>query len=554
MKTINILTILSLFLFILSGCDLTNLNENPNEPDNTVDYNFNDPLLASLLRSGVITEGDVEQRYKSLQIDFYAQTADGGDFITRNYETRDDWNKSIYSLFQSNLSSLNIIIRNLNEYGDKYKHTIAVAKIWRIYIQANAVDFFGPIPFATYKEVVENPPYTSVEASYNEFFTELTEAANMLSESSQEPIFMDGASDIIFSNDSERWRKFANSLRLRYALRLSEVNPDKCAEEAKKAISAGTMTGKGDNAYLPPKADGSWGQNYNYTMFSITWGTAINMTSTFEKLVTNIGGIDFPSNMTSKRNGLNGKTIELTAVHPDKVDPRATQMFDPGFEIGNWKGYPVGLSTTNYNSGEYDKRYFAEMGYIIKNGAAYTTRPYDLFLYEEVCFLKAEAFLRGFASGDAKTEYENGVRASFDTWGVSSYTEAYLSSTEKNEAGTSARFDDQTGDGNTALEKIITQKYIAAFPDVAMESWSDKRRLNLPRFDVLIQRYELLYDNNNRNIKDPKNFIKRVQYPSQEAQINKEEYDKGVQLLGGPDNVSTPIWWDINANYCTSAD
>ncbi|MDR2920779.1 MAG: SusD/RagB family nutrient-binding outer membrane lipoprotein [Tannerella sp.] len=554
MKTIKIYMALSFFLFMLSGCDLTDLNENPNEPDNTVDYNFNDPLLASLLRTGVITEGDVEQRYKSLQIDFYAQIADGGNFVTRNYEIRDDWNLSIYKLFQSNLASLNIIINSLSESGDRYKYTIAVAKIWRIYIQANAVDFFGPIPFASYKETVDNPPYTSVEDAYNEFFTELAEAAEMLGGSSEEPIFMDSASDIIFGNDNERWRKFANSLRLRYALRLSEVNSSKCTEEAQKAIAAGTMTGSDDNAYLPPKADGSWGQNYNYTMFSITWTTAINMTTTFEKLLTNIGGLNFPTGLVNKRNGLNGKTIELTGVHPEKVDPRATQMFDPGFEVGNWKGYPVGLSTTNYNSGEYYKNNYAEMGYIVKNGAAYITRPYDLFLYEEVCFLKAEAALRGFASGDAKSEYEKGVRASFQTWGVSDKADQYLASAEKNLAGTSANFDDQSGAGNTALEKIITQKYIAAFPDVAMESWSDKRRLNLPRFDVLIQRYELLYDNSNTNIKDPTNFIKRVQYPSQESQINEEEYNKGLQLLGGPDYVSTPIWWDKNMNYCTSAN
>lgn len=554
MKTLKIFAACSMFLFTVAGCDLTDLNVNPNEPDNNVDYNFNDPLLASLLRKGIPLEGDIEQRHKSLQIDFYAHVADGGSQAPRLYETNDEWNERIYKHVQANVSSLNIIINSLAESGDKYKHSIAVAKIWRVFVQASGTDFFGPIPFASYKEIVANPPYVSVEDTYNEFFTELTEAAEMLGESCEETIFMDAASDIYFKNDVDKWRKFANSLRLRYALRLSEVRSEKCVEEAKKAIAAGTMESRADNACMPPKADGSWGQDYNYTMFQITWGGALTMTSSFEKLVTGIGGFDFPTDLVNKRAGLKGNTVALTSVHPAKVDPRATLMFDPGYEVGNWRGLPVGVSKTLYNEGDYKRITYAEFGYIIKNGAAYKSRPYDMFLYEEVCFLKAEAAARGFVTGvDAKAEYEKGVRASFETWGVSDKADAYLASAEKNLAGTSAKYDDQEGAGNTALEKIITQKYLAAFPDVAMESWNDKRRLNLPRFDVLLERYALLYDNNNRDIKDSKNFIKRVQYPQQEVQINKEEYNKGVQLLGGQDNVASPLWWDLNKNYCTSA-
>jgi hypothetical protein len=87
-----------------------------------------------------------------------------------------------------------------------------------------------------------------------------------------------------------------------------------------------------------------------------------------------------------------------------------------------------------------------------------------------------------------------------------------------------------------------------------MEAWNDKRRLNLPRMDVAISRDPLLYSTKDDNIKDPTNFIKRVQYPQNETQINKAEYDKGVLLLGGMDNVTTPLWWDKNAKYCTSSN
>lgn len=552
MKKIKLIAACCIVLFAFFSCDLTNLNENPNEPTADVNYNMNDARLAETLRKGIAMEGDDEQRVKNLMIDFYAQVVDGGGQTMKNYFMEEDWNQRMYRRVQSNVSSLNIVIRNLSD-REEYANSIAVAKIWRVFTQASGIDFFGPIPFAAYKEAEDNPPYMSVQDAYTEFFRELAEAVALIDKGSSNTAFIDSNSDLVFKNDMQKWRKFANSLRLRYAIRLSEVDAPTCKAEAEKAIAAGVMESSADNAYLPPKANGDWGQDYNYTLFQNGWNVALNMTSSFEKLVTNIGGIDFPSNLVNQRAGFTGTPTPLSNVHPAKADPRAPIMFDPAKETGDWRSVPYGLPNSDYNAGNYRRDTYAELGYITKGGASYKNRPYDVFLYEEVCFLKAEAALRNFISGDAKAEYEKGVRASFATWGAAG-VDNYLASTDKNLAGTSANYDDQSGDGNTALEKIITQKYIAAFLDMAMESWNDKRRLNLPRFDVAIFRNELLYDNSNKNIKDPKNFIKRVQYPQQEAQINKTEYDKGVQLLGGPDNVTTPLWWDKNANYCTSAE
>src|SRR5690606_1256290 len=192
-----------------------------------------------------------------------------------------------------------------------------------------------------------------------------------------------------------------------------------------------------------PTANGGWGQDYNYTMFQITWGGPLNMTKSMEKLLTGIGGIDFPTDLINKRSG-----VEL-ASHPAKVDPRGPVMFDPAFQTGDWKGRPDGLNITNHpelTASEYESVDFSEVGFLYNGGAVYVNRPYDLFLYEEVLFLQAEAALRGYTGGDAKALYEEGVRASFATWGVSEHADAYLASTATNEAGTSANFDDNTGD------------------------------------------------------------------------------------------------------------
>ena len=557
MKTrFKILFIASLLLTgAFSACDDLVSNVNPNQPDSSVNYNFSESSLGSVFRTTIpAIEGDDEQRVKSLMVDFYAQMLDGGSFSTRYYIMNDDWNSRMFRRVQNSIANINLVLRAQEEQGDAFNHAKAVAKIWRVWCASVGVDWFGPIPLPGYSgEVVENPPYVSPEAAYAEFFTELEEANTLLSAASDNPIFSNQNYDIIFDNDVEKWRRFGNSLHLRLALRLSEVDATTCKAEAQKAINAGVMESPADNALLPPKADGSWGQNYNYTMFQITWGGPLNMSSSMEKLLSGIGGIDFPASVTNDRSGK-----ALSANHPAMVDPRGTQMFDPAFENGDWRGMPDGMDITKHpelDPTKYRSVVFAEMGFLKNNGTVRTARPYDLFLYEEVCFLKAEAAFRGFVSGlDAKTEYEKGVNASFATWGVADKADAYLSSTEKNVAGTSARFDDTSGAGNTALEKIITQKYIALFPDMSQEAWNDKRRLNLPRTDVALDRNELIWPSHSTDIKDVTNYIKRVEYPESEKTLNEVEYNKALTLLGGTDQVSTKIWWDLGKNYCTSAN
>lgn len=554
MKSYKIVAATLLLAGSFTACDLYD-NVNPNAPTAEVDYNFSESALGSVFRTSIpAIEGDDEQRVKSLMVDFYAQVLDGGNFATRYYQMNDDWNSRMFRRVQNGVANVNLVLRALDEQGESFAYAKAVAKIWRVYVASVGVDWFGPIPFPGYTgDVVENPPYISPEEAYTLFFAELDAANTALASANDNPIFRNSNYDIIFGNSTEKWRKFGNSLHLRLAMRLSETDAAKCAAEVQKALAAGVMSSPSDNAYLPPKADGSWGQNYNYTMFQITWGGPLNMTTTMEKLLTGIGGQAFPTDLTNKRGG-----VALSSVYPATVDPRGPVMFDPAFDNGDWKGRPDGLNVTKHSElvpEDYQSVKFAELGFLIKNGAPYKTRPYDLFLYEEVCFLKAEAALRGFATGlDAKVEYEKGVNASFATWGVADKATAYLASADKNAAGTSANFDDVAGAGNTALEKIITQKYLALFPDMAQEAWNDKRRLNLPRTEVARDRNELIWPTYNADVKNVANFIKRVEYPESENTINKTEYDKAVQLLGGADQVNTKIWWDKGANYCTSAN
>lgn len=525
-------------IFGLFSCsDLDKINTNPNRP--TADmYDFSRSQISTILRAGSTYDGAHRfQRVKNLHIDLYSQMLDevpSGWTNTRNYFTNDGWTIDYWNSVPSWVSSLNTII-NMGKDDPNRVNSIALSKIWRVYVQSQATDLFGVMPFPSYKTYIANPPYVSVQDQYKEFFAELDEAVKMFDPSKG---FLNSYEDMIYGGDMTKWKIFANSLRLRLALRVSEVDPALCKTQAEAAISGGVMTSVADDAKCPPSNQG-WGNDYNYTLL-FGWGETQHMTSSFEKLVTGIGGIDWPAAV-------------VATTKPAKVDPRAPVMFDPA-SSGSWKGVPPGLHPDNVNQQPNKSTEISILGvYTVGPASARKlNRKYDLLLYDEVCFLKAEAALRGFAPGNAKTEYTNGVTASFARWGVVGVSD-YLASNVKNGAGTSANFDDASGAGNTQLEKIITQKYISLFPDVSIEAWSDKRRLNLPRFDVPVYRDPATYATAPSIATDPRSFIKRVRIPASEAVNNTAEYNKGVALMGtGGDRTNTLLWWDVNSNKCTS--
>ena len=179
-SNIKILAACSFMMASMASCDLTGINDNPDKPTDDVNYNMSEPRLASTLRGGMIIDGDVEQRLKPLQIDFYSQMlVDGGGWATKNYIQNDEWNNLTWQAYLTQISSINIVIRSLMEKDkDLYANTIAFARIWRVYIHSLAADKFGPMPFPAYATVEDNPPYKSVKDIYYEYFTELDEALN----------------------------------------------------------------------------------------------------------------------------------------------------------------------------------------------------------------------------------------------------------------------------------------------------------------------------------------------------------------------------------------
>lgn len=181
--------------------------------------------------------------------------------------------------------------------------------------------------------------------------------------------------------------------------------------------------------------------------------------------------------------------------------------------------------------------------------------------------------------------YENGVKASFEYFGISQYVDSYLNSTAYNRVGTSVKFshtDEPTNmtvnyvDGytkeaktmtyqypdaskilykgkklNDQLTKVITQKYIAQTPYLALEMWSDHRRLGLPFFDIPANEttftgsdMEPYWSTASYTKGQSWNlYPQRMRYPTSLKNADPAGYNQALQLLGGEDNIMTPLWW-----------
>lgn len=516
-----------------------------------------------------------------------------------------------------------------------YKNVIQMARIWRAYLNAEVSDGFGPIPALSAFTGVP-AEYDSVEAIYGFILSELREAEAAL-DPSIDMSDMAGE-DAFYAGNINAWKKYANSLRMRYAMRISDVSHALAKTEFEDAAGKTFIATLDDMAAVQEK-DG-WGDLTG--VMSRTWN-AQPMSVTFKNLVVGLGSTEFPvpdslkSHLKSHLKNPHDYMGLYLSKHfplntndpcagfyfdgiPQYVDPRAPKLFsvvgwndgivypdyigsassvttvnlmdpsdnskpmltiDPKYTWGTWvagewndlAGLVSELTGKNYNYPSIAKQY------------RMNTMKRVFFGPWESYFLMAEAAVRGWTvPGTAKSNYENGITVSFRYHGVESEVAQYLASTDYNRVGTSVSFDHTTeaqpytvgyvdpytkenktmtytypknsiyrggSYNNDALTKIITQKYIAQVPWLPEEAWSDHRRLGLPFFEN--QAVEKDYNPLNQvplTMATAKEcrlefYPKRYRYPANIQTNNLEGYRKALELLGGADLTTTPLWWNL---------
>lgn len=519
------------------------------------------------------------------------------------------------------------------------------ARIWRAYLISEFVDNFGPYPIESF--LGENPVFNSEKDDYEFILKELKEAAAAIN-TSVLPVEAEGKCDP-FDNvkyDPVKWQKYANSLRMRLAMRLSNI--DKATAQAEFEDAAkGNKILTADDMFAVKENDG-------WDVFSGVYTRSFDdqvLSSTVANLLTNLGGIKVTeqrSDLASYVKPANYLGIKYDRHYvantdnptkqywldgmPENLDPRALKIFclpddenaenyidkyndrtakdfvlytvdENGNPIPNkdnpgeikidatrcWNGYPAGsrggwsptlaynqLVTNGYGPG-------CTLPMLGKDYCKGKSRIF--FAAWETYFLLAEASLYGWNTGTtAKEAYENGIKASFEYFGVSEYVNDYLNSTNYNRVGTSVKFDHTTEptaeqmtyvDGyskeqktvtyeyptasktlygkalNDHLTKIITQKFIAQTQYLVLEMWSDFRRLGLPFFEIPANESSMTGSDmvnvwNPNSWKDGQKwefYPQRMRYPSSLENADPEGYKQAVELLGGSDNIITPLWW-----------
>ena len=505
---------------------------------------------------------------------------------------------------------------------------IQIARIWRAYLMSELSDLFGPIPINGFQGT--NPEFSDVKTVYYYLLAELKDAVAKLDVAVTNPQGLDKL-DPVYGYNYTKWRKYANSLRLRLAMRLSEVDATKAKSEFENAASGDLLKSTADMFQISEKP--GWD---SYTGEMTREWNAHFMTGTLNTLYNGLGGVksqdQLPSSYHSYIKPANYVGLKLdqhfpastnfpTAGYwldglPYSIDPRAykTYILPGDFTNNNFNGYPswdnnaetttrilvdAAGATVKTIDAKYNWNAYPGGDWGVK-GARNQVRLFEgtiprlshqfrnsvskriFFAPWETYFLLAEAAEKGWTvSMTGKAAYEEGVKSSFEYWGVSSFAAAYLASTDYNMAGTSASYDHTTEpaathsmdyvDGytnapgtvninypkndlyktgttrNDKLAKIITQKFIAQVPWLPLEAWNDQRRLGLPFFENVMVENPLpnlpALNSGNFMTSNVKFFPQRVRYPSGLKNSNAAGYNQAVQLLGGPDEVLTPLWW-----------
>lgn len=528
----------------LTSCEsFDSINENPNDP--TPDKI--DPVyLVSPVFIRSTYDVNLYQRIHNLYVDTYAQYFSNDKYSSNVCVPNNDWTQQYWDEHWGWVANLNEVIR-LYENNPKYENLIQIARIWRVWVFGRATDLFGDIPYSkACDDSGEAAPYDTQKDIYYDMVKELAEASAALNPDGDNP----GKGDLIFNGDAARWKAFANSLRLRLAMRMTEVDPAKAKLEAEGAVKAagGLLSSIKDDVKIIRRNSYYQDGNAFYNSVSHLFnGGRMTMSYSMQKLLTNLGGIPFPKKDTYKD-------------VPDYCDPRGPIYFNVTNQYngageqyrGRWKGVPAGytqaVSTEPNNANKNNSR----VGVYFVGSTKETDVPFTvnmdhdqtLMYYAEVCFLRAEGALRGWdMGGTAKEFYEEGIRASMKEVEIADdVIDKYLISTMPNLFGTTVPFDhDINASNNSQLAKIITQKYFSGFPDNGWEAWADYRRLSLPTLDPFAMPetgYVI-----EKGAMGWKGSLRRIIYPAREQVVNETNYNAAATRIGG-DKTTTRMWWD----------
>ncbi len=440
------------------------------------------------------------------------QAFNGGSYTCTYDLNGTDYNNVPFSVAFTNVMPAWLNIKYAYENGNIDEGSWAIAEVIRVMAIQRVTDIYGPVPVSHFGEDVN--PYESQETVYKNLFNDLDKAIAILEpyaaaaagSSATPPL---GSVDAIYAGNYISWLKLANSEKLRMAMRVRFVEPALAQKAAEEAVESGVMTAASDGARL---ASTQTIQVFN--PLEEVWNA-----------------------YTDTRMG-----ATIDAYMNGYEDPRLSAYFkEATVEGAGYHGVRSGV------------RSMQKVNYLslsVPNVAKNT--PVVWMLASEVAFLQAEGALLGWNMGGTAADfYNNGIALSFQENGVSG-AEAYAASEKtptsfedkntgysKNNAGQPSAVTPKWDEGASAevkLEKIITQKWIAMFPN-GQEAWSEFRRTGYPKVIPVV-------NNLSNGTIDTDIQVRRMTFPRSEYANNAAEVKAATALLGGADNGGTKLWWD----------
>jgi hypothetical protein len=385
----------------------------------------------------------------------------------------------IYRDVLTNLEEAKKLI-NATDFADagKKANQLAIIGVLEAYSYQLLVDVFGNVPYteANLGSANSRPKYDDAKTVYYAMIDQLSSSITNLTDASEGF----GDADILYKSDITSWKLFASSLKLRFALRISDSDAAKASTMVKEAIASGLYTDESESAIFTPT------------------GTAPYVGCYYDWAVINARPKDYVPAKT------------LINIMNSVNDPRRAIWFT------KYKGAFVGLTYGLKAASSYSK--FSNFNSILQS----IDYPAIILDYSEVEFLLAEAAERGLGgvTGTAESHYNNAITANLEHWKVSAEDIAtYL-------AQPTVAYTTSTG---TWKQKIGTQKWIALY-DEGYESYAEWRRLDFP---ILTPPQDMTYSD----------IPVRYPYPFDEVKYNKDNYTAAAAAIGG-DLPSTKLFWD----------
>lgn len=454
------------------------LNQDPTKPTAVTPVQ----LITGIERtaSDIVYSGGVNDNIGMLYAQYFSQTQTE---TQSQYQLDEAANNLLWTSYSVPLSNIQELIR-INELKPEptSANQNAIAKIISIWIYQILTDTYGNIPYSEAlkgDQLILTSKYDDSKSIYAGLITLLDQQITALDPTLSS--FRSG--ELIYQGDINKWKKFANALKIRIGLRMVNADPAKAKQVIEEA-SAATYTSIADEAkftYLPLAPD------------------------------------QFPYNDQDGTNIPNAYFVSSTLVNfmKETSDPRLAQYARVAPTSGTVVGKPYGLgSFTNIN--EYSRG----------SAKVYsTTFPGYFISYAEVQFALAEAAARGFnVGGDAATFYANGIKASMSFWGVS-------------DADATTFIAANPYDASNWKNIIGTQKWVALY-NQGLQGWFERNRLNFtkPNGDPFFRIPNTILDNTVTIVPY------RITYPLAEMSNNAEAYNQAKTAMGG-DNKGIKLWW-----------